>query len=53
MCIDEKWSTVISQAVPSLQNVKIHPRHPLKPVGQVGVNVENDTSNKYDVTSTV
>ena len=30
MCIDEKWSTVISLAVPSLQNVKIHPHHPLK-----------------------
>jgi hypothetical protein len=30
MCIDKKWSTVISLAVPSLQNVKIHPHHPLK-----------------------
>jgi hypothetical protein len=28
MCIDEKWSTVISLSVPSLQNVKIHPHHP-------------------------
>ena len=32
MCIDEKWSTVISLAVPSLQNVKIQPHHPLKNV---------------------
>jgi hypothetical protein len=30
MCIDEKWSTVMSLAVSSLQNVKIHPHHPLK-----------------------
>jgi hypothetical protein len=28
MCIDEKWCTVIILAVPSLQNVKIHPHHP-------------------------
>ena len=29
MCIDEKCSTIISLAVPSLQNVKNHSHHPL------------------------
>ena len=32
ICIDEKCSTVISLAVPSLQNVRNHVHHPVKEI---------------------